>query len=139
MDQILRRNSGAALVLPDDRTILRQFAQDSKHEVKIMVEVVTRDELKKGLADGSITLFDVREPHEFAAGHIPGATSLPLSRFDPTRLPRDGGKRIVFSCRSGHRTLQAIEMARLGGRMDACAHYAGSMIDWVGAGENVEV
>jgi len=104
-----------------------------------MVEVVTRDELKKGLADGSIALIDVREPHEFAAGHIPGSASLPLSRFDPAQLPRDAGKRIVFTCRSGQRTLQAIEMARLGGRSDACAHYAGSMNDWVGAGEKVEV
>jgi rhodanese-related sulfurtransferase len=139
MDQILRRNSGAALVLPDDRTILRQFEQDSKHEGKIMVEVVPREELKKGLADGSIALIDVREPHEYAAGHIPGAASLPLSRFDPAQLPREEGKRIVFSCRSGQRTLQALEMARLGGRKDACAHYAGSMNDWIASGEKVEV
>jgi len=104
-----------------------------------MVEVVTREELKKGLADESITLIDVREPHEFAAGHIPGAALLPLSRFDPSQLPRYHGKRIVFSCRSGQRTLQAIEMARLGGRSDASAHYAGSMNDWVASGEKVEV
>ncbi len=104
-----------------------------------MVEVVTREELKKGLADGSIALIDVREPHEFAAGHIPGAALLPLSRFDPAQLPREPGRRIVFSCRSGQRTLQAIEMARLGGRSDACAHYAGSMNDWVASGEKVEV
>ena len=54
-----------------------------------MVEVVTREELKKGLADGSIALIDVREPNEFAAGHIPGAVLVPLSRFDPAQLPRD--------------------------------------------------
>lgn len=104
-----------------------------------MVEVLTRDDLKKGLADGSIVLVDVREPEEFAAGHIPGAISLPLSRFDPTRLPRVEGKKLVFNCRSGKRTLQAIEMARLGGRRDANAHYEGSMLDWVAAGEPVEV
>jgi len=103
-----------------------------------MVDVVTREQVKAGLADGSITLIDVREPNEFAAGHIPGSANMPLSRFDPSQLPRDG-KRIVFSCRSGNRTLQAIEMSRLFGRKDACAHYAGSMIDWVGAGEPVEV
>jgi rhodanese-related sulfurtransferase len=103
-----------------------------------MVEVVTREELKKGLADGSIALVDVREPNEFAAGHIPGAIPMPLSRFDPAQLPRDPGKRIVFNCRSGKRTLQAIEMARLGGRRDATAHYEGSMLDWVAAGEPVE-
>lgn len=103
-----------------------------------MVETVTREELKKGLAEGTITLVDVREPHEFAAGRIPGSLSLPLSRFLPTQLPKEPGKRVVFTCRSGRRTLQAIEMSRLGGRADACAHYAGSMLDWVGHGEPVE-
>lgn len=38
-----------------------------------------RETIKRGLADGSVVLVDVREPHEFAAGHIPGAVSLPLS------------------------------------------------------------
>ncbi len=103
-----------------------------------MVEIVSREELKKGLADGSITLIDVREPHEFAAGHIPGSVLLPLSRFDPAQLPREEGKRLVFSCRSGQRTLRAIEMAQLGGRGDACAHYAGSMADWIANEEPVE-
>ncbi len=104
-----------------------------------MVEIVTREELKQGLADGSIALIDVREPNEYAAGHIPGAILLPLSRFDPALLPNEPGKRVVFNCRSGQRTLRAIEMARLGGRRDACAHYAGSMNDWLAAGEPVEV
>ena len=104
-----------------------------------MVEVVTREELKKGLAEGTILLIDVREPNEYAAGHIPGATSLPLSRFDPARLPKEPGKRVVFNCRSGQRTLQALEMARLSGRRDVTAHYAGSMLDWVAAGEPVEI
>ncbi|MCW2273381.1 sulfurtransferase [Rhodoblastus acidophilus] len=103
-----------------------------------MVETVTRDELKQGLADGNILLLDVREPNEFAEGHIPGAVNFPLSTFDPQNLPREAGKRIVFSCRSGQRTQRAIDMARLGGRKDADTHYAGSMNDWLAAGEPVE-
>ena len=42
-----------------------------------------RQAVKAGLQDGSIVLVDVREPHEFAAGHIPGSVSMPLSVFDP--------------------------------------------------------
>jgi rhodanese-related sulfurtransferase len=103
-----------------------------------MVETVTRDELKQGLADGTILLIDVREPNEFAAGRIPGAVNFPLSTFDPASLPTPTGKKIVFSCRSGQRTQRAIEMARLGGRRDADTHYAGSMNDWLAAGEPVE-
>ena len=66
-----------------------------------------RETVKRGLADGTITLVDVREPHEFAAGHIPGSMSLPLSRFDPTAIPEGG--RIVFSCAAGVRSARAVE------------------------------
>ncbi len=42
-----------------------------------------RDTVKRGLSDGSMLVIDVREQHEYAAGHIPGAVSHPLSEFDP--------------------------------------------------------
>ena len=103
-----------------------------------MLATVTVEELKQGLAEGRILLLDVRETHEFAAGRIPGSVNFPLSSFDPARLPREQGKKIVFTCRSGQRTQRAIEMARLGGRGDADTHYAGSMNDWLAAGEPVE-
>ena len=44
------------------------------------------DEVKEGLASGDITLVDVREPQEYAGGHIPGSLSHPLSTFDPGEL-----------------------------------------------------
>lgn len=103
-----------------------------------VVKVISREDLKQGLAEGSILLLDVREPNEFAAGHIPGAHLFPLSTFEPANLPAADGKRIVFSCRSGARTLKALAMAQAGGRADITTHYEGSMLDWVAAGEPVE-
>jgi rhodanese-related sulfurtransferase len=94
-----------------------------------------RESVKKGLQDGSITLVDVREPHEFAAGHIPGAISHPLSSFDPTALPE--GKRIVFSCAAGVRSVRAIEFAQAAG-LEIREHYKGGFKDWAAAGEPVE-
>lgn len=103
------------------------------------VQNVSRDELKKGLADGSIALVDVREPNEFADGHIPGAQLNALQSFDPSALPPEqAGRRIVFSCRSGKRSLVALERARAAGRTDITAHYAGGMLDWNAAGEPIE-
>lgn len=93
-----------------------------------------REDVKRGLADGSIHLIDVREPHEFAAGHIPGAISHPLSTFDPSSLPTD--KRIVFSCAAGVRSLRAIEFAQAA-RRDVREHYKGGFKDWAAAGEPV--
>ncbi|MBM6580481.1 hypothetical protein ILT44_09850 [Microvirga sp. BT689] len=94
-----------------------------------------REVIKQGLQEGSILLVDVREPHEFAAGHIPGSISHPLSSFDPSSLPE--GKRIVFSCAAGVRSVRAIEFARASGR-DIREHYKGGFKDWAAAGEPVE-
>ncbi|MBZ6075388.1 sulfurtransferase [Microvirga sp. WGZ8] len=94
-----------------------------------------REDIKKGLKDGSILLVDVREPQEFAAGHIPGAVSHPLSTFDAEALPTD--QRIVFSCAAGVRSLRAIEFAQAAGR-DLREHYKGGFKDWITAGEPVE-
>ena len=103
------------------------------------VENVGREELKRGLADGSIRLVDVREPNEYADGHIPGAILNPLQSFDPDALPpSEEGKRVVLSCRSGKRSLVALEHARKAGRTDLTAHYAGGMLDWNAAGEPIE-
>src|SRR5215207_9456448 len=95
------------------------------------------EDVKQGLADGSILLVDVREPHEFAAGHIPGAISHPLSTFDPDELPADEGRRVVFSCASGVRSVRAIELAQAAG-LDIDEHYRGGFKDWALAGEPVE-
>jgi rhodanese-related sulfurtransferase len=94
-----------------------------------------RETVKRGLSEGSILLVDVREPHEFAAGHIPGAVSNPLSTFDPSALPE--GKRIVFSCAAGVRSVRAMEFAQAAGR-DIREHYKGGFKDWLAAGEPVE-
>jgi rhodanese-related sulfurtransferase len=104
----------------------------------ITVEEVSLDDLKQGLSDGSILLVDVREPDEYAVGHIPGASLNALQRFDPEALPKVPGKRVVLSCRSGKRSLNALALAQAAGRSDVRAHFAGGMLEWVDAGEPVE-
>jgi len=94
-----------------------------------------REAIKQGLRENSLLLVDVREPHEFAAGHIPGSISHPLSSFDPSSLPE--GKRLVFSCAAGVRSVRAIEFAQAAGR-DIREHYKGGFKDWASAGEPVE-
>ncbi len=95
------------------------------------------DTVKAGLANGSIVIVDVREPHEFAAGHIPGALSMPLSSFDPQALPRGRGRRIVFSCAAGVRSIHAIAMAQ-GAGLALNEHYRGGFREWISRGEPVE-
>ncbi len=49
-------------------------------------------------------LIDVREPHEWNVGHLPGAQHIPMGEI-PSRLgelPRN--RKIIFTCRSGNRS-----------------------------------
>ncbi len=83
----------------------------------------------KGVAAGEITVVDVREPHEFAAGHVPGAVSLPLSRFDPRDLPAGTDNSVVIMCQAGGRSRKALSQAHAAGRNDL-KHYPGGMAQW---------
>jgi rhodanese-related sulfurtransferase len=100
---------------------------------------ISIDDLTKGLADGSVLLVDVREADEYTAGHIPGALFNPLSKFDPSKLPvATEGKRVVIYCRSGRRSVTAMEQARLAGRRDVNTHFGGGILAWLNAQQPVE-
>lgn len=94
-------------------------------------------DVMRGLADGSILIVDVREPYEHAQGVIPGSITMPLSRFDPSALPAQTGRRLVFSCAAGVRSRIAIEAARRAG-LDVCEHLAPGFKGWVASGGPVE-
>lgn len=110
----------------------------SNEQTKFSLIDLDREQVKSLMEKGLIVLVDVREPHEFAAGRIPGSVSLPLSRFDPSALPNDPSRRIVLSCAAGVRSAHAAVLAQEAGR-DVREHYRGGFKDWVAAGEPVEV
>jgi len=101
------------------------------------VEDLTVEQVKSGIEDGSILLVDVREPNELAAERIPGAIDFPLSTFDPSALPDPQGKRLVFSCRSGRRSVTASQAAQAAG-LPYDAHMAGGILAWKAAGFDTE-
>ncbi len=69
------------------------------------------------LAHDGHRLVDVREPHEWRAGHVPGATLIPLADLPargPVELP-DRDAPILLYCRTGARSGRAAQfLARLG-------------------------
>jgi len=92
---------------------------------------IPHDDLVAALKTKAVALVDVREPGEYAAGHVDGATNLPLSRFDANLLPK--GKPVVLICRSGARSGQALAKAR-GAGMSDIRHYRGGCMGWSSAG-----
>lgn len=91
------------------------------------------EELQAMLADGTALVVDVREPDEFASGHIEGAMNLPLSRFDPAKVPQERGRTTVLQCAGGKRSGMALDKcAQAEAAVDT--HLAGGIGAWKAAG-----
>ena len=96
---------------------------------------VTVDEAKQ-LIDEGAHVIDVRDPHEYQAGHVPGATLIPVNSVFARReeLPKDG--KIVFVCAVGQRSALACEMAAAAGyQADVLYNLEGGTDAWIKAGE----
>jgi rhodanese-related sulfurtransferase len=57
--------------------------------------------------DGNFRLLDVRNPHEIAAGTVPGAQPLPLHTLPLRFNELDPDETLVVMCHSGARSAQA--------------------------------
>jgi rhodanese-related sulfurtransferase len=97
---------------------------------------LTPTQVKDGLEEGELLLIDVREPYEWDAGHIPGATHIELERLASRaeEIPTD--RRVVFLCRLGVRSAMAMQAFRASG-WDAY-HMAGGIHEWVDEGLPIE-
>lgn len=97
------------------------------------VRNLTPQEVARGLAENRYLLVDVREPKETAAERYPDAVIVPLSRFDPARIPDPQGREVVFACRSGQRSVTASLAAQAKG-FPYDAHLAGGLNAWKACG-----
>lgn len=90
----------------------------------------TLEELPDPLPAG-LTVLDVREPEEWAHGHIEGALHVPLMELPLRREELPDGQ-ILVVCKIGGRSLQATQwLGRFG--VDA-VNLDGGMIEWAAAG-----
>ncbi|MGR6913100.1 ArsR/SmtB family transcription factor [[Actinomadura] parvosata] len=77
-------------------------------------EQVTRQELLNRIAERSVTVIDVRPQEEYAAGHIPGALSIPLDELADRLKDLPADSTIVAYCRGAycvlaHQAVRALE------------------------------
>jgi rhodanese-related sulfurtransferase len=90
---------------------------------------------------GDWLVIDVREPAEFATGHVAGAINIPRGLLDfevDRHLPVESGRhcRIAVYCRSGARAaLAAQSLHRLG--FTHVRSIAGGIMGWTAAGKPV--
>lgn len=90
------------------------------------------EELSAMLEAGEALVVDVREADEFATGHIPGAINMPLSTFQPSRLPDPQGRKLVLNCLGGKRSAMALEKCNVA-QATVDTHLAGGFGAWQAA------
>ncbi len=95
------------------------------------------DEAKEMLARDSVAVIDVREPHEYNAGHVPDAKLIPVATVYARRdeLPRD--RDVIFVCAVGQRSALACEMAAAVG-LTRLYNLEGGTDAWIKAGQPVD-
>ena len=84
-----------------------------------------------GLVEGGAILLDVREPHEWQAGHAPKARHIPLAQLASRAKELPAGRPIVTVCRSGARSSRAATLLARDGRQ--VSNLAGGMHAWARA------
>lgn len=73
---------------------------------------ITREQLRERAAAGHVVVLDVRPVHEYEAGHIPGAVSIPVDELAERINELPDGAEIVVYCR-GEYCVLAYDAVRL--------------------------
>ena len=88
-------------------------------------------------ADRNLQIVDVREPDEWAGGHIAGAVLIPLGQFPMRMHELDPARPVIVVCRSGNRSGRATQFLIQQGFRDV-KNMAGGMLAWVQARQPME-
>lgn len=103
-----------------------------------MIRAVGAREASELIAKAGLDVIDVREPHEWATGHIPGARLVPLGQFRADPEGAQVGRRVLFVCERGGRSRHAAEIADTRGVAEVFSLDDGTL-GWRAAGLPVEV
>ena len=103
------------------------------YEKRIEATKITPQELKilMETKSGTFTLVDVRDPQEFAEGHIPGAINTPSDKFAVGSAVLDKEKLGVVYCKSGGRSYTAYRKLQ---KLDYSKIVQAILADWEEAG-----
>lgn len=78
------------------------------------LEPVTRDELRRLVHEGLVTVLDTRPRAEYEAGHIPGAVSVPVAELERRLSEIPGDREVIAYCRGPYcvYSLEAVTLLR---------------------------
>lgn len=94
------------------------------------IRLVGREELMQAAAEGQALVLDVRPAEEYAAGHVPGAVSIPLEQLADRLAEIPADREVVAYCR-GRYCVLSYDAVRL---LHACGHNAAlseeGIVEW---------
>jgi rhodanese-related sulfurtransferase/DNA-binding transcriptional ArsR family regulator len=93
-------------------------------------QAVDRDELRRRLTTGDVIAVDVRPADEYAAGHIPGAISIPLDQLAERITELPAGVEVVAYCRGAYCVLSHEAVRLLTGHGRPAVRLADGMLEW---------
>ena len=95
-----------------------------------LLEALDQGELLRRVKDGDVTVIDVRPAVEFAAGHLPGAISMPLDELEARvqELPPD--RDVVAYCRGPYCVMSLDAMALLRARGFRAHRLEAGVVEW---------
>jgi rhodanese-related sulfurtransferase len=94
-------------------------------------EHISARALAEQLSSQRVVVIDVREPLEYAGGHIEGSLNVPLARLHQADLPSGP---LVLVCQSGKRSAQGVQILVERGRSHPVSDLQGGIPGWQQAG-----
>ncbi|UUV28669.1 metalloregulator ArsR/SmtB family transcription factor [Amycolatopsis roodepoortensis] len=91
---------------------------------------VTREELLDRVQAGHATVLDVRPREEYAAGHIPGAVSIPLEELSERLAELPADQEIVAYCRGAYCVLAHDAVRLLAAEGRSARRLTDGMLEW---------
>jgi rhodanese-related sulfurtransferase len=98
------------------------------------LEAVSRDELRRRLAEGAMEVLDVRPVVEYQQGHIAGARSIPVDELEERLHELDPTREIVAYCRGPYCVFADEAVTLLRERGYKAARYDEGYPEWAVAG-----
>jgi rhodanese-related sulfurtransferase/DNA-binding transcriptional ArsR family regulator len=109
--------------LPDVRTAREAYLGDD-------TDAVSREELLERVRSGRATVIDVRPAEEYAAGHIPGAVSVPLDELADRLAELPADQEVVAYCRGAYCVLSHDAVRLLTAQGRTARRLADGMLEW---------
>ena len=125
-----------------DRALASYLAVGSLGDSDADVQEISREQLLERLAAGKVVLLDVRPAEEYAAGHIPGARSVPfgsLAEEVEARSTCPRAREVVAYCRGAYCVLAHDAVRLLRSHGVPSRRLQDGLLEWRTQGHPVDV